>query len=482
MYSLLESFAASFTAVNTIGGIRGLFTFGLALGGPQAYWITYTASSFFVIITACVLAEVCSAMPAAGSIYLWAAASGGKRFGRLFGFLVAFWSTTAWTSFVASNSQGVSYYILSEVSVFGLGFPTDVENIKFRAVQWIVAEATLGLCLLVNYIPPRWYRYVFRIGTAAVLFDFLLNVIWLPIGVKQRYGFQSAEFVFTEYQNYSGGSDSLAWLLCLFATGGIQIGFDASGHIAEETKHASVVAAKGVLSSAVACVLIGFPIVFLFLFCTPDLDIMYSFDAPQPMVAFYALALGKRAHVAMTVVTVLAAIASSTASILAASRLIYAIARDGILPFSGWIERIDPKTNQPANSVTFIGIVAGILLCSILPSSLAFQSLVSVSGVPTIAAWGLISFGLFVFCRGDSALQPKFSLGRASKPFQLISFLWNTFLAAILLCPQEFPVTAQNLNYAPIILGIVTIFAMVSFFTISEERWFNYKKHVPTST
>lgn len=49
------------------------------------------------------MAEVCSASPSAGSIYLWAAEAGGPRFGRLLGFVVAWWSTTAWTTFCAST-------------------------------------------------------------------------------------------------------------------------------------------------------------------------------------------------------------------------------------------------------------------------------------------------------------------------------------------------------------------------------------------
>lgn len=63
----------------------------------------------FTFITAAVIAEVCSASPAAGSIYLWAAEAGGPRFGRLLGFIVAWWSTTAWTTFVASMLIGVLF-------------------------------------------------------------------------------------------------------------------------------------------------------------------------------------------------------------------------------------------------------------------------------------------------------------------------------------------------------------------------------------
>lgn len=64
---------------------------------------SYLVTMVFTYITAAVVAEVCSASPSAGSIYLWAAEAGGPRFGRLLGFIVAWWSTTAWTTFCASE-------------------------------------------------------------------------------------------------------------------------------------------------------------------------------------------------------------------------------------------------------------------------------------------------------------------------------------------------------------------------------------------
>lgn len=64
-------------------------------------------------MTAAVIAEICSSLPLAGSIYLWAAEAGGPYYGRFFGFVVAWWSTTAWTTFCASNTQGAVNYMLA---------------------------------------------------------------------------------------------------------------------------------------------------------------------------------------------------------------------------------------------------------------------------------------------------------------------------------------------------------------------------------
>jgi amino acid transporter len=46
--------------------------------------------------------------------------------------------------------------------------------------------------------------------------------------------------------NGTGAPAGWNWCLSYLATAGILIGFDASGHVAEETKNASVNAAKGI--------------------------------------------------------------------------------------------------------------------------------------------------------------------------------------------------------------------------------------------
>jgi translation initiation factor 5B len=67
----------------------------------------------------------------------------------------------------------------------------------------------------------------------------------------------------------------------------------------------SVVAAKGILTSAAATSVLGFAATILFLFCTPDLNILFALPAPQPFVQLYAMALGKGGSIFMTIVAVL---------------------------------------------------------------------------------------------------------------------------------------------------------------------------------
>lgn len=190
---------------------------GLAnsIGRRSSYIITFV----FMTITAAVLAEICSALPLSGSIYIWAAESAGPKFARFFGFIVAWWSTTAWMTFVAGNCQvgrwdaythgflrifmtclqTTANYLVSLLAIWEVDFPggIDLENVKWRAFVWAISEGLLILAILINYLPPRLYSMVFKFSIGLMMVDFLLCVIWLPIGVSKTYGFRSAKDVFT---------------------------------------------------------------------------------------------------------------------------------------------------------------------------------------------------------------------------------------------------------------------------------------------
>jgi amino acid transporter len=212
-------------------------------------------------------------------------------------------------------------------------------------------------------------------------------------------------------------------------------------------KH-SVIAAKGILTSVMATALLGFITVILFLFCTPDLDTVFALNAPQPCVQIYALALGKEGSVVMTIIAVIGLIMvrsillgnkmkhlltgssqNTTITILAASRLVFAVARDGVLPLSGWIGQVD-SNGQPKNAVTVIYIFGAMVQCTILPSQVAFTSLVSASIIPTVAAYALIPL-LRLTMTPNHFQSSHFHLGRFAKPFYVCAVLINGIIAAV---------------------------------------------------
>lgn len=360
-------------------------------------------------------------------------------------------------------------FLLTEIVAFGLDFTTDVTDVKFRAVQWIVAECFLCIALSMNYLNPSTYKYIFRIATYIILLDFLLNIIWLPIAVSKTYGFQDASYVFTSQQNQTGADPVWNWMLSFFVTAGILVGFEAPGHVSEETKNASYTTSRAIFWSAVASALIGFPLVILFLFCLPDLDTLYSYEAPQPFVLIYASSMGQGGHVFMNVICIIGLIFNTTIAGVASSRLIWAVARDGVLPFSGWVSQVSVR-KEPRNAIIVMHVVAALLLCTILPSPVAFTSLVSAAGVPTITAYALIAFGR-TFLTPNYFQNASWSLGKWSRPMTFIAFVWNLYLACVLFSPLYFPVTADSFNYSPVIFAGITLCGLLTWAFTPKENW-----------
>ncbi|CAK7267426.1 hypothetical protein SEPCBS119000_002540 [Sporothrix epigloea] len=467
-FNLFHNFTTSFAALYFVGGVRVTFSTGIAAGGNLAYWTSFLVTMVFTFITAAVIAEICSSLPLSGSIYLWAAEAGGPRWGRLFGFVVAWWSTTAWTTFCASNTQGAVNYMLSETVVFGLDFPSDPSDVRFRAVQWIATEVMLAAACVWCILPPRYFRWIFSVSTFFMLLDFVLNMIWLPVATARTLGFQSAHDAFMSTYNGTGAPPVWNWCLSYLATAGILIGFDASGHVAEETKNAAITAARGIFWSTVVSGIGGFIVVILFLFCVPGPDIFFSYGGAQPFVPLYAVILGDGGHIVMNIVCIVALWLNTAIAVLAASRLVFAVARDGVLPYSSWVARV--VDDQPRNAVYVVWGVAALVTCTILPSAVAFTSLVSIAGVPSAAAYGLIALGRLLLTP-KTFPAPAWSLGRFSKPFQVVTVIYNAWVVAILFSPYEWPVTASTLNYAPVLMAIVTIFALATWYWFPAESW-----------
>ncbi|PYH95597.1 hypothetical protein BO71DRAFT_286856, partial [Aspergillus ellipticus CBS 707.79] len=196
---------------------------------------------------------------------------------------------------------------------------------------------------------------------------------------------------------------------------------------------------------------------------------LFSFDAPQPFVPLDAVVLGRGGHIIMNILSIVALWLNTAIAITAASRLVFAVARDGVLPFSTWTSRVSEE-GQPRNTILVVWAVSAVITCTILPSAVAFTSVVSAAGVPSAAAYGLISLGRLTLTRNEKP-DAKWSLGKWSKPFQFVAVVWNAWVVAVLFSPYEFPVTAGTLNWGRGGLRIVMIFAIVSWWLTPADAW-----------
>jgi len=176
----------------------------------------------------------------------------------------------------------------------------------------------------------------------------------------------------------------------------------------------------------------------------------------------------------MTLVAAISYSLNSSICLVAASRLVFAVARDGVLPMSDWLSQVN-ENKQPRNAVKFISGFAAFLLCFILPSEVAFTSLLSAGGIPIMAAYGSIPL-LRLLVTPNDFKSTSIKLGRLRKPMYVVTALFNGLLLATYISPFTFPVTPSTFNFGPVVWVAVTIGAVATWRFSSPTSWLTQDK------
>jgi amino acid transporter len=123
----------------------------------------------------------------------------------------------------------------------------------------------------------------------------------------------------------------------------------------------------------------------------------------------------------------------SAAVIVGSSRQTYAFARDGAMPFSKWLNKLN-ASKVPANAVWFNIAFAAILGIPYLFSEVAFETIVSINTISAnisyfIPIWLRITMARKRFQKGP------YHMGSMSIPCGVIACTWIAFTSALFILP-----------------------------------------------
>ena len=167
-----------------------------------------------------------------------------------------------------------------------------------------------------------------------------------------------------------------------------------------------------------------------------------------------------------------------TASVTAASRMMFAFSRDGAVPGGRKVFRkVSPRNRVPVYAVIAIAILSWALMLPTLANG-AIGYLVGTS----IAVIGLyIAYAVPIYLRwraGDSFQPGAWSLGKHYKWINPLAFCWVVLIVILFLMPtvpQGIPWHSDFnwdlVNYAPITVGGV-ILATGIWWLVSARKWF----------
>lgn len=232
-------------------------------------------------------------------------------------------------------------------------------------------------------------------------------------------------WTFHTYTGSAGGdvwpetqSPLYAFGLCLLFPLFTITGYDAAAHTAEETRDAARTVPRSIVSSVGWASLFGWIMLAAFVVAIPDLD----HAAGSGWNVFFAtlsaiLPAGVRLplYAAIFVAQALCGLATVTS----ASRMLFAFARDGGLPASAWLRRVDARRKTPGPAIWVATAVAfGFTLHARL-----YATLVSVAVIFLYLSAALpIGAALFAHGRSWTKMGP-FRLGRAFRPIALGALL-----------------------------------------------------------
>jgi amino acid permease (GABA permease) len=458
-----SNFAVSFSIISVLAGCITSYLIAMNAGGPVAITIGWPLVGVFVLCVALAMAEICSVYPTAGGLYFWA--------GRL-----ARRNRAAWAWYVGW------FNFLGEVAV--------TAAIDYgAAVTWM---ALLNLTAGVEVTQPRTFlAFLVIIVLHGALNTYDVNLVkllssvsawWHLVGVAvivavlafvpDRH--QSLGWTFTHYENQTGWTSPVyVFLLGLLMAQYTYTGYDASAHVAEETRDASRQAPRGIVSSVWVSILAGWVLLIAVTAAIQDYEAARTSDTGLPPAQIFIDAAGRHTGELLLLICAVAQFFCGMASVTANSRMSYAFSRDGALPGSRLWARVNPRTGTPTNSIWLC------VACSVLLASPALKSVVAYLAVTSIAVIGLyIAYVIPVFLRrrNPQFRQGAWNLGRWSAVIGWIAVVWVAFIVVLFMLPPAAPVTVATFNYAPVAVAVVLVFATVMWFARGRKH---FMKDVP---
>ncbi|RVX66664.1 hypothetical protein B0A52_09477 [Exophiala mesophila] len=459
----LESFAATFSTMNFISGIPVLFGFVMYTGGPKAAFANWTMVGGFSCIVSLVMAELGASLPTTGGIYFWSYRLGGEKYGPFLSWMTAWWNFAGWIAVVPGVQQGATNFLISALQI---KYP-DTEVLYKGWFSWLLTSIGLIFAMIPNIYSPRLLRLYFRFALFIFFSLFFLFWTWFPIKASQQH-FNTSYGVFGLFYNginlgeTKEASDAYCWVISVLFGAWVFYGYDASAHLSEETKQASVVVARGMWVSAVASWLLSVPTLVIILFCIQNFDGIIAATYANNWAEYLLQLIGENGAVAILVILWVDSTCATASCFLSAQRVTYAISRDHVLPF-GWFFRKLSSRKMAVNAALLVYVTSVAITTAVIGSTVAFSAITATATISTNFSYLIPIVARQTIGRKDF-VPGKWNLGKFSLPLSIIATVWIMFLFVVLLLPQLYPVDHNTLNYAPICIGIVSIVSLVGWF------------------
>ncbi|KAJ5110947.1 hypothetical protein N7532_001482 [Penicillium argentinense] len=462
-FSMVSMLGLAFAILNSWTALSASLSLSLPSGGPASVvWGLITAGICSLCMAAS-LAEFLSAYPTAGGQYHWVAVISPQKWMPILSWITGWVNCAGWVALVATGGLLGSQLVLGVISLMNPNYESE------RWHQFLIYIAYNIAGFLINALTNKFLPYFNKAAFIWSLSGF--TIICITVLSCSSPEFNSGDFVFREFINQTGWPDGIAWLLGLLQGGLGVTGFDGVAHMIEEIPNPSVEGPKIMIACVGIGTVTGSIFLVVLLFVAGNLDIIIESSA-GPLLAILKNATQNNAGaVCLLIFPLVCMLFATTAIMTTSSRMCYAFARDGGLPFSRFFSKVHPTLKVPLNSLYLnlgLVIIFGLIF---LGSSSAFNAIISASVVWLDLAYGI---PIAINCiRGRNTLPERpFVLPVAlGWILNIISLAYISLTTILFLFPPELPATGSSMNYCVAAFGIVVILCAVTWFADGRKNY-----------
>lgn len=394
-----STFALSFSIISVLTGILTTFSDALGPGGPRGLGVGWPLVATGTFVVALALAELSSAFPTAGALYHWASLFGGPFPGWL----------TAQMNLVGQ---------FAIVAAIDFGFARELGALT-GAPPLAIFVVVLGMHAFINAASTNAVAKLNDLSAIVHIVGVIAIVGALLAFAEKR----PAAFLLDATTTRPDGNTSLGFANALILSFFTFTGYDASAHMAEETKDPARRSPMGILLAVLVSAVFGYALAATLTLSVKDLAAAQADD--HAALHVLRAALGPRGGALGMGVALVAMWFCGLSSLTSASRTLYAFARDGGVPYSGFVSKVSARMTPVGAIVTAAGTSLVFVLVSSLVHERVFLLAVQVATMGLYVSCGLpIALALRERLAGRLTRRGPFHLGRLSTVVGAVAVVW----------------------------------------------------------
>ncbi len=439
-------FAIAFSIISITTGIFLNYGFGLSYWGPASIW-TWPIVGVGNLMIALVVAELGTRIPLAGYAYQWSARLVNPTYGWFVGFAGLLYMAVGGGAIML----GVAAPLL--LSEFNVSNPSP-------HLVLTVAIILMLLPVVINIISIQVAARVNNVAVfteiiGTVVFGVLLLVLW---GVKAKpspYGAGILGNTTSVYHNPTIYAFALAGLIGAFTL----VGFELAADMSEDAVNPRRSVPRGVLWAVAGSAVLGMVALIGFTLAIPNIKTVEA--APLPLLAIAGYWLPSwlvKVFVAFVIFSMFAILVVGAG---AQARLAYSMSRDNMLPFSGILRKINPRTQTPIIALLVFAVVdVGVMIYGYFQPS-SFATLVGATAIIPYIIYFLITVGYAYKRRTLDSVPGLFSLGRWAWPVIGFVLVYTVLIMFVLAVPAPFHAADKLVGYG---IGLALLWYVAALF------------------